>query len=163
MRSVLIERTLPLDDGNIPAGNSGRSGARSVTFNLAESPLGWLWARRKITEAQFIAGEALRRDFERARLGPNVTMRWDAPPMDRNRRGASSPDALTHGQLAAKERFDGAIEAAGPGLADILWRVVCAGEAVPDAERALDWPSRSGRLVLTLALDRVATYYNGGQ
>jgi Domain of unknown function (DUF6456) len=30
---------------------------------------------------------------------------------------------------------------------------------VPVAEKNLGWPSRSGRLVLALALDRVADYY----
>ena len=38
---------------------------------------------------------------------------------------------------------------AGPGLSDILWRVVCAGEGMRDAETALGWPARRGRLVLT--------------
>ncbi|WP_255266854.1 DUF6456 domain-containing protein, partial [Sphingomonas adhaesiva] len=38
-------------------------------------------------------------------------------------------------------------------------RVVCAGEGLPASERALGWPTRSGRLVLTLALDRVADHY----
>jgi hypothetical protein len=63
------------------------------------------------------------------------------------------------GQLAAKQRFDAALVAAGPGLSDILWRTVCACESMPDAERALGWPARSGRLVLGMALDRVADYY----
>jgi len=48
---------------------------------------------------------------------------------------------------------------AGPGLGDILWRVVCAGEGMRDAETALGWPARAGKLVLSLALDRVAAYY----
>ena len=61
--------------------------------------------------------------------------------------------------MAARERFDGAIRAAGPGLADILWRVACAGEGLAAAEKALCWPSRAGKLVLTLALDRVADWY----
>jgi hypothetical protein len=61
--------------------------------------------------------------------------------------------------LRARERFDAALCAAGPGLSDILWRVVCACESVPTSERALGWPARSGRLVLTLALDRIADYY----
>ncbi|MEO8724228.1 MAG: DUF6456 domain-containing protein, partial [Sphingobium sp.] len=42
---------------------------------------------------------------------------------------------------------------------DILWRVVCAGEGLSAAEQALGWPTRAGKLVLTLALDRVADYY----
>jgi len=33
---------------------------------------------------------------------------------------------------------------------------VCACENLPDAERALHWPARSGKLVLRLALERVA-------
>ncbi|HEX6410097.1 MAG TPA: DUF6456 domain-containing protein, partial [Sphingomicrobium sp.] len=41
----------------------------------------------------------------------------------------------------------------------ILWRVVCSREGMRDAETALGWPARAGKLVLTLALDRVATYY----
>ena len=34
--------------------------------------------------------------------------------------------------------------------------------ALPDAERALAWPVRSGKLVLKLALDRVAGFYRIG-
>ena len=62
-------------------------------------------------------------------------------------------------QIDAKRGFQAAVEAAGPGLRDILWRVVCAGEGMRDAETALGWPARAGKLVLTFALDRVADYY----
>ena len=57
------------------------------------------------------------------------------------------------------DRFHAAVASAGPGLADILWRVVCAGERMRDAETALGWPARAGKLVLTLAPDRVADFY----
>ena len=73
--------------------------------------------------------------------------------------GGYRSTAQAERQIAAKARFDGAIAATGRGLEDILWRVVCAGETVPDAERALAWPVRSGKLVLRLALDRVADFY----
>ena len=66
---------------------------------------------------------------------------------------------LTGAQIEAKRRFHDAVGRAGPGLADILWRVVCAGEGMRDAETALGWPARAGKLVLTFALDRVADYY----
>ncbi|MGJ3629723.1 DUF6456 domain-containing protein [Sphingomonas sp. MMS24-JH45] len=48
----------------------------------------------------------------------------------------------------------------GPGLwSGLLWRVVCAGEPLAEAERELGWPTRSARLVLAFALDRVADHY----
>ena len=75
------------------------------------------------------------------------------------RGGAAVRPDLTGAQIDARERFNGAIAAAGPGLADILWRIVCAGEGMRDAETALGWPARAGRLILTLALDRVAAFY----
>jgi len=135
-------------------------GRRAVTVNLAESPLGWLHARGHLCDAQFLAGERLRRDWELAQLSPGVTMRWDAVRIK-----GSGPDRGLSGserQIAARQRFDGAVAAAGPGLSDVLWRVVCAGETLPDAERALAWPARSGKLVLRLALDRVAGFYRIG-
>jgi hypothetical protein len=74
---------------------------------------------------------------------------------------STGDNGLTAGerQIAAKARFDAAVAAAGPGLADVLWRVVCAGETLSDAEKAMAWPVRSGKLVLSLALDRVADFY----
>lgn len=137
----------------------GAGRGRSVTVNLAESPLSWLKARGMIDARQFEAGERLRGEYETASLGPRVTMRWDAGSGGGGRRGPAEHLDPTTAQIAAKRRFDAAIAAAGPGLADVLWRVVCAGEGLPVAEKALGWPARAGRLVLTLALDRVAGHY----
>ncbi|HYD13174.1 MAG TPA: DUF6456 domain-containing protein [Allosphingosinicella sp.] len=133
--------------------------ARSVTVNLAESPLGWLKARGLVSGRQFEAGETLRGDWELACLAPSVTMRWDAPPPGRAARGAPEAPAPTLVQLAAKRRFEAAVAAVGEGLSDVLWRVVCAGEGMREAERALGWPARAGRVVLTIALDRLADHY----
>jgi len=133
-------------------------GGRSVTVNRAESPLTWLRSRGLIDARHYAAGERLRAAYETASIAPSVTMRW-TPRVDGGGQDALDP---TSAQIAAKRRFDAAIAAAGPGLADILWRVVCAGEGLPAAERALSWPARAGRVVLTLALDRLATHYEGG-
>jgi Domain of unknown function (DUF6456) len=153
MRRKLVERELTVEG---PGQRAPRRGGRSVTVNLGESPLTWLHARGHLSERQFVAGERLRADWERAQLSPGVTMRWDVVRVPGSgERGLNS----TERQLAAKARFDGAIAEAGPGLSDVLWRVVCAGEGLPVAERALAWPARSGKLVLGLALDRVAGFY----
>lgn len=154
MHRKLVERELT------PEGPRRRQGAakriRSVTVNLGESPLGWLHAHGHLEERLFDAGEKLRLDYERANLAPSITMRWS--PV---RTKGSNPAGLTptEQQVAARGRFDGAIAAAGKGLEDILWRVVCACETLTVAEKALEWPARSGKLVLKLALGRVADFY----
>jgi hypothetical protein len=154
MRRELVERELT-EEGPRRAGQA-RGKRRSVTVNVGESVLSWLHARGHLENRLFDAGERLRTDWERAQLSPNITMRWDPVRVS----GGPAPD-LTPGerQLAARQRFDGAMEMAGKGLDDILWRVVCAGETLPVAEKGLGWSARSGQVVLRLALDRVADFY----
>ena len=168
VRRMMVEIGVPAgaDAGDAAGGRPAPPGsrararpARSVGVNLAESPLSWLRAHGHVTEAQFAAGERLRADWERAQLGPRVTMRWDAPPGGRGARGAPAAYDPGASGLAAKARFDAAVDAVGPGLSDVLWRVVCAGEGMREAEGALGWPARAGKLVLCLALDRLATFY----
>ena len=157
---LLAERDLD-PSGHDPKTAQRRRGrpARSVTVNLTESPLGWLFARGHLSQRQYDAGERLRFDYERGQLSQRVTMAWDAAPVSRGRGGSSPTPDLGGSQLDAKARFAAAIERAGPGLADILWRIVCGGEGMRDAETALGWPARAGKLVLTLALDRIADHY----
>ncbi|MCB5424783.1 hypothetical protein H0274_05910 [Altererythrobacter sp. CC-YST694] len=154
MKPQFVERELTPEGPRRRSGLSPRG--RRVTVNLAESPLSWLHARGHLDDRLSAAGECLRRDYERAAISPRVTMRWDAVRITGTGEAGLDP---TERQIAARSRFDGAMEAAGSGLTDILWRVVCAGEALTVAEKALDWPMRSGKLVLRIALERVAKFY----
>ena len=149
----LVERNI---DHFGPVGEKSRRGRRSVTVNLAESPLVWLYSRGHVDRRQLEAGERLRGDYEMAALAPRITMHWDASP--RAPRGTPGLDP-TLAQIAARRRFDAAVAAVGRGLSDVLWRVVCAGEGLTMAEKALGWPSRAGKLVLGIALDRLADHY----
>ncbi|MCH4151775.1 MAG: DUF6456 domain-containing protein [Sphingobium sp.] len=135
---------------------------QQVRVHIGESPLLWLYARGHLSERLYLAGERLRHDWERAGLGARVTMAWDAAPPSRGRRGAAAAIAPGHAQLTAREHFHAALDRAGPGLKDVLWRVVCAGEGLSAAERALGWPTRAAKLVLIFALERVADYYRVG-
>lgn len=158
MKPYLVERELTPEGPRHHAEARSAAGPRqrSVTVNIAESPLTWLHAHGHLDDRLFLAGEALRRDYEQAQLGPRVTMRWDPVRITgKGEQGLSSSERA----IAARERFHGALAQAGKGLEDILWRVVCAGESLPVAEKALSWPTRSGKLVLRLALDRVADFY----
>ena len=155
MNRVLVERALSADG---PLARPPVRGGRAVTVNIAECPLTWLHARGHLDDRQYLAGERLRADWEAAHLSPSLTMNWDPVRTNAGRRGLEPGER----QIAARARFDKAVALAGPGLCDVLWRVVCAGEGLPDAERALGWPVRSGKLVLSLALDRVAEFYRIG-
>jgi hypothetical protein len=156
---LLGERSIDAGAAAPPSSAARPRPIRSVTVNTTESPLGWLLARGYVSQRQFDAGERLRADWERGQLAPRVTMAWDAAPVARGRGGSAPKPDLSGAQMDARRRFEDAIAFAGPGLSDILWRVVCAGEGMRDAETALGWPARAGKLVLTLALDRLANYY----
>lgn len=161
-RNAQYQDPRPLAEREIHTpGREGRSkrATRTVTVNLAESPLSWLHTRGHLTDRQLLAGEKLRTDYEAAAMGPNVTMRWENIPLGGGKRGAPVGLNQTERMIAAKARFDGALAALGPDLSDIAWRVICAGESMPVAEREMAWPVRSGKLVLRIALDRLASFY----
>jgi hypothetical protein len=128
-----------------------------MTVNLAESLLGWLRARGLVDARKFEAGERLRGDWTIAGLGPRVTMRWDM-----GARSTGEALDLTLAQVAARRRCDAAFTALAPGLKDVVWRILCHGEGIETAECALGWPARAGRVVLLLALDRLADFYGLG-
>lgn len=156
---LLAERALPQDGEERHNREPKGMRARSVTVNLAESPLGWLHARGHLSDRQFDAGEKLRADWERTNLAPRITMRWDAAPVAGGKRRAPAVLDESETQLAAKLRFENAIEHLGSDLSDIAWRIICGGEGIPVAEKNLGWPARSGKLVLKIALDRLANFY----
>ena len=164
MTARRLETRLHPDD-RIDPGKAGPQVMRHVTVKVAESPIAWLASRGMLTASQLAAGERLRADYERAGLAARVTMRWDAAPPGRARGGSRGGARASDASLAridAHRRFHAALDIAGPGLADICWRVICAGEGIGCAEKGLGWPARSGKLVLGLALDRLARFYGTG-
>jgi hypothetical protein len=139
----------------------------SYIVNECESPLGWLRRRKNrqgkplISDEQFMAGERIRADFWRAQMTPRVTQDWSQAPLyGRRRRSANdgSP-GLTDSALAAKKRVMKALEAIGPELAGVIIDVCCHLQGIEEAEKMHGWPQRSGKVVLQIALTRLARYY----
>ena len=132
-------------------------------FNDAESPLSWLRTRKDksgqpmISDPQYLAGERLRMDFERALLARRTTTNWDAAGA--GGRGGNMAAELSEQALAARQRYAAALEAVGPELASILAQVCCLSAGIEQAERMLNLPQRSGRAVLGLALTALARHY----
>jgi len=129
-----------------------------VVVNEAESPLARLRLRNVIDGVQFEAGERLRRDFTLAGLTPRLGVDLSAPILPAAR-GQKVQAPLSDTVLAAKQRFSAAMRAAGPGLNDLLFDVCCHLRGLGEAERAKRWPARSAKVVLAIALDRLAEHY----
>ena len=130
---------------------------RRVVVNAAESPLLWMCQRKLIGEVQCQAGERLRRDYTLAQLSPRLGVDLTAPVVFGRR--AQKPDLLSDTVLAAKQRFAAAMRAVGPGLADILFDVCCHLNGLEQSERVRGWPRASAKVVLNIALDRLAQHY----
>jgi len=140
---------------------------RAATVNDGESPLGWLRSRKDrngktlIGDAQFEAGERLRADYWFAHMSPRVTANWSAlAPAERARRGAPSNAAeLRDAVIAAKERVMRALMAVGPEISGVLIDICCELKGLEEAEKANGWPQRAGKVVLQIALTRLAKHY----
>ncbi len=137
----------------------------AVLVNEAESPLAWLARRRGsggkplIDTAQFQAGERLRADFTRAGLTPRVTSNWVAPIAQGRRANGASAGVFSDTVLAAKERVSMTLEVVGPEFAGLLLDVCCFLKGLETVERERGWPQRTAKVVLGLALDRLARHY----
>jgi Domain of unknown function (DUF6456) len=94
-------------------------------------------------------------------MNPRMTSNWSAfAPLDRTRRGApSNAAALRDEVIAAKERVMRALIVIGPEVSGILVDICCELKGLEQAERANGWPARAGKVVLQIALTRLAKHY----
>ncbi len=150
-----------LDVGETQGANGD---AIMVRVNHAESPLGWLASHKDrqgkplINLDQFAAGERMRRDFTLASLSPQVTAVWGMPVNHAGRSGGDQ-SGMNDTMIAAKSRLWAAFDAVGPDLGSILLQVCCHLNGLAQAEKHLGWPVRAGKVVLGIALDRLAVHY----
>jgi hypothetical protein len=139
---------------------------REVLASLDESPVATLSRRAGRSGEPWLpahaatAAERLRRDFEIGRLQPRVTANWSASVSDGRRSGDNTGlTDLTDMALAARQRFDRAVRAVGPELSGVLIDICCFLKGLETVERERQWPARSAKLVLRLALERLARHY----
>jgi hypothetical protein len=143
------------------------TGPAEVLVDESESPLLWL-ARRKgrdgaalIAPHQLQAGERLRGEFTRANLMPRTTSNWHSP-IARDRRSGDHGLNFTDAMIAARQSVNNALDAVGPECSGLLLDVCCFLKGLADVESERGWPPRSAKVVLQIALDRLARHYGYG-
>ncbi len=137
----------------------------SSLINYAESPIGRLYVKkdkngnRLISKRQMQAAELLRQDYEYSHGQPQLTARYDSVPISGAAKGSATQELMIDFSQDCHRRYQQAITFVGKGLSDVLIRVCCHLDGVVMVEKALNWPARSGKLVLKLALDRLVDFY----
>ncbi len=138
------------------------TGPARVRVDAEESPLDWLRRRKgrtgepMIDEASYQAGERLRTDIMLAGLLPGVTARWDGMPRSG---GPAAPGEATDRMVAARQRLRNAFDAIGSDFSDLLLDLCGFLKGLEQIERERQWPPRSGKVVVRLALARLAEHY----
>lgn len=163
-----------LSDGDFQAQHQKRSakvieidGAKqSAIVNEADNPLAWLASRKDkkgaplLAPYQLQAGERLHADYQFAGLTAKVTSSWNpAAAGNKSDGGQNDAAALQDHVLAARQRVVRALAAVGPELCGVLIDVCCHLKGLEEAEKTEGWPQRSGKVVLQIALTRLARHY----
>jgi hypothetical protein len=113
-----------------------------------------------VDPAEFAAGERLRSDYSRGQIMPWVTANWSAAvAAGRRDGGAGGMAELTTSAIAARQRVDRALIAVGPDFAGVLVDFCCFLKGIEEIERDRQWPVRSAKLVIRLALAALARHY----
>ena len=142
------------------------AGPAGERLNFAESPLQRLAVAAAGDAAPFLdrvqveAGERVRKLFERAQLGPRLTMHYSAAHVA----GGRAQAAGEVGDMAADARRTLArLHTLLPrDCADVVLDVCGTLKGLQQIETERGWPRRSAKLVLRIGLDRLAECWGIG-
>lgn len=146
--------------------NRGEASRRPVG---ADAPLHVLARRRRPDGTPYIGPELVaaairfRESFEIASLGNALTGDWSrliAGRIDGGQGGGrGGRDGGPTRRLEAEQSLAAAIRALGPELAETAIMAICQEKGMETVEQALDFPARSGKIVLRIALNSLARHY----
>ncbi len=162
----MAEDTDVIDAGEVFLGadTERRSRRRSAG---AESPLSVLARRKRGSGGAWLspdlvaAGLRFRESWELANMGGQMTRDWDRLVAGRlsSGGGRSGGGGASTRRLEAEEGLAAAIRALGPDMAETVILAVCQEQGMEDIETRLDYPARSGKIVLRIALNTLSRHY----
>ncbi len=137
-----------------------------VQVNVETSPLLRLYRQtdaqgtRFLSVAEFAAGEKLRQDYAGSTMGNMSASNWGAVRQGRSAaRAAYCADDRHVRSLDGRRRVMDALAAVGPVLDRVLFSLLLREQDLQTMEQNCHWPKRSGKIVLKIALARLAHFY----
>ncbi|MFN7003560.1 MAG: DUF6456 domain-containing protein [Roseinatronobacter sp.] len=152
-------------DTQVQQGENDDCAPRRMRYGIVDSPVTVLARRRDKSGAPFLeanqvqAAERLREDFAMAQLD---AVDWTSAQellKALETRKVPGSNIAPPGTKAARKRVLEIFRDLGPGLGDVALRCCCRMEGVEAVENALGWSARSGKIVLRIALQRMARLY----
>jgi len=130
-----------------------------------DAPLHVLARRRRADGSFFLPPELVaaairfRESYEIASMNGGVTRDWGQLVAGRITSGRVANGNASTRRLEAEQSLSAAIRALGPDLAESVILAVCHEEGMEEIEDRLDFPARSGKIVLRIALRSLHRHY----
>ncbi|MBL1431308.1 MAG: hypothetical protein COA60_007375 [Robiginitomaculum sp.] len=151
----LEEREVFSDDGGFTA----------VRVNVEASPLLKMYRQRDkfgkrfLSDREFAAGEKLRNDYACSNMGRMSGSNWTGVARDKSVALSVTFADGNINAIDAKRRVMEALAWSGPMLDRVLFSVLLREQGLNSLEMDRHWPSRSAKIVLKIALARLALHY----
>ena len=144
-------------------------GGHVINLNTLESPLAWLYRRKDkngqplINATQFMAGERLRHEMHRASLLPHMGVDWGRASVQTSAAGSREGLNMSDAVVAARQSVNKALVAVGSDVSGLLIDVCGFLKSLKIIEIERSWPARSAKIILAMALSRLADHYGLSQ
>ncbi len=131
--------------------------------NVSGSAIEWLTSKKggrfALTANEIEAARTFRADYERSHMTGRTTMDWSERVGRRKTRRPAGHDSLSLKALDARRRLHKALDYVGPMLSEMLVEACCHEQSLQASEAQFSLPARSGKVMLKIALDRLAVFY----
>lgn len=112
-----------------------------------------------LSKEEYHAGERLRVDFEKSQVVKSLGINWNAIGMPKQDGGYRESEASDFAD-GARLRVARALNTVGPELSGVLLDVCCFLKGLEQVEADRQWPRRSAKLLLKVALSALDRHYN---
>ena len=110
-----------------------------------------------LSAAEVQAGELFQRDHSRCYGGSKITQSVGSVRVDQSRLNSTEQDMIR--RLDNGRAYQAAVDALGPSLDQAAYVICGEGKSLDQLEREQSWSRGSGRMILKLALQRLALHY----